>query len=139
MDDRVTGRLADIAKMLEPPEATVDLIIVDDAYIQRINRDYRGHDRPTDVISFAYGEETTPLEAAEGVAGEIYLSYETLERDARDRGVDAGNLFLRTGVHGLLHVLGYDHKTDTDASKMEGEEKRLLLDYLVADEVEKLF
>ena len=49
------------------------------------------------------------------------------------------NLFLRVGVHGLLHVLGYEHATEEDAGRMEGEEKRLLLGYLSPSEVNALF
>jgi rRNA maturation RNase YbeY len=73
------------------------------------------------------------------VAGEIYVSRETLERDATSEGVDLDHLFLRIGVHGLLHILGYDHETDEDAERMEKEERKLLGGCLTAAEVSALF
>ena len=117
----------------------VDVVIVDDAFIRELNRKYRGVDRPTDVISFSYaGDEHLPG-PADDIAGEVYVSCETLGADARSRGIAPEHLFLRLGVHGLLHVLGHDHKTRSGTSQMESEEKRLLLDYLDPSEVEQLF
>jgi probable rRNA maturation factor len=156
----VAGSLEAIAASLAPAESRVDLIVVTDDYIRSINRDYRDIDRPTDVISFSYieddatrGEVRRSDGAAPGevrrsdgaapdrddVAGEIYVSRETLERDATSEGVDLDHLFLRIGVHGLLHILGYDHETDEDAERMEKEERKLLGGCLTAAEVSALF
>jgi probable rRNA maturation factor len=113
-----------------------DLIVVDDAFIRDLNRRYRKIDRPTDVLSFSYGDEGRKNAAA---AGEIYVSHETVERDARSSDVPAENLFLRVGIHGVLHILGFDHETAADARRMEAEEKRILLEHLTETEVEELF
>ena len=142
--DRETAEaLGRIAATLGRLRSTVDVILVDDDYIQGINRNFRGLDSPTDVISFSYVEDNSDgrqvIPATENLAGEIYVSWQTLERDAKKRGLEPGNLFLRVGVHGLLHVLGYEHATEEEASRMEGEEKRLLLGYLGPSEVNALF
>jgi probable rRNA maturation factor len=118
---------------------TVEFTIVDDEYITEINRQYRGLDKPTDVISFSYTDDAAPASPSDDVVGEVYVSYETLLNDAHEKGVTPEHLFLRIGVHGLLHVLGYDHGSNEAACRMEAEEKRLLLDHLNLAEVEELF
>lgn len=132
-------RLCEIAVTLGRSQHTVELIVVNDAFMRKINRRYRGSDRPTDVISFSYLDETDSGFVGDNLVGEIYVSYETLEKEAKAQGVEPENLFLQIGVHGLLHVLGYDHKTDRDTSAMVDREKRLLRDHLTATEVEELY
>ncbi|UCG52523.1 MAG: rRNA maturation RNase YbeY [Candidatus Latescibacterota bacterium] len=139
IDRRATVMLRETAAALGREEDTVEIVIVDDDYIRQINREYRGLDNATDVISFSYLDGGVSPAPADDVAGEIYVSHETLERDAIAQGVPAEYLFLRLVVHGLLHLLGYDHRTDADARRMETEEKRLLLDHLNPAEVEELF
>ena len=137
IDNRVAGNLARIAEALGRAEETLSVIVVDDEYIQKLNRDYRGNDRPTDVLSFSYIDDAEASD--DDVIGEVYVSHETLERDAGARGIDPGNLFMRTGTHGMLHVLGYDHKTESESSRMEKEERKLLGDHMTPSEVEELF
>jgi probable rRNA maturation factor len=139
LDDQLAGRLRHIASTMEPSASGVDLIVVDDAYIRRINRDYRGLDRATDVISFSYLDKDEDPPEEDNLVGEIYVSYQTLEKEARDQGLNPDNLFLRIGVHGLLHVLGFEHESESDAERMEEEERRLLQDHLSSSELEKLF
>jgi probable rRNA maturation factor len=142
LDRGTVGRMRRIAAGLDPADAVVEVTIVNDAYIRDLNRDYRGKDRPTDVISFSYiddiDSERAPGEL-ERIAGEVYISFETIQTQAREQGIVPEHLFLRIGVHGFLHVLGYGHDTGPDFEKMEAEEKRLLLDYLSPAEVEELF
>ncbi len=132
-----------IASALGPADADVDVILTDDAFIRDINRKYRGVDTPTDVISFSYleggGTEAFDGAARDNLAGEIYISCETLEKEATAQGIELKDLFLRIGVHGLLHVLGYRHGTDAEADDMEGEERRLLAAHLAPETVDKLF
>lgn len=136
-DGKAVGSLVEIAAGLEPADATVGLVLVDDERIREINREFRGKDRATDVISFSYlgGDDPSP---EPGLAGEIYVSCETLEKEAKQLGVDPGRLFLRIGVHGLMHVLGYDHIEDEDARRMESREREVLNGHLEPDELEKL-
>jgi probable rRNA maturation factor len=144
LDPDVARKLQKIAAGLGRPQDAIDLIVVDDEFIQDINLRYRGQDRPTDVISFSYGEEgahppSGEAPADDDLAGEVYVSYETLEKEAKAQGIEPENLFLRIGVHGLLHILGYDHDKDAEARRMEGEERRLLLQLLSPAEVSELF
>jgi probable rRNA maturation factor len=147
--DRLTvDRLSRAARSVAPEREAVDLVVVDDGCIRELNRSYRGVDRPTDVLSFRYeGDAPGPENragkaelAGEGAtAGEVFVSHETVERNAVADGVPPEHLFLRVGVHGLLHVAGYDHETIRDARRMEAEERRILLEHLNATEVEELF
>jgi probable rRNA maturation factor len=138
LDEQLAGTLQRIAGVLEHSDLSVDLVLVDDHYIQRINRDYRGLDCPTDVISFSYLDDMGSNSAPDDVAGEIFVSFETLEREANSKGLDVKNLFLRIGVHGLLHVLGFDHGSDADAEQMEREERRLLRGEMASSQVDEL-
>jgi probable rRNA maturation factor len=121
------------------PGGRVDLVLVDDSYIRKINREFRNVDAETDVISFAYGGEEQAIPCEDDVSGEVYISYETIEKEANERGVDAGDLLLRTVLHGLLHIIGYDHRTESEAALMEAEERRILIQLLAGKEVDALF
>ena len=137
-DGEAVRSLVEIASALEPLDADVGMVLVDDERIREINREFRGKDRPTDVISFSYlGDEDPSPEP--GLAGEIYVSFETLEKDAKELGVGPAHRFLRVGVHGLLHVLGYDHVEEADAGRMESRERALLQGHLTPAELDLLF
>lgn len=140
--DRRTARwLRETAAAMEPAGAEVDLIVVDDAFIRELNRDQRGVDRPTDVLSFSYLDDLDSGAPPRGrrTAGEVYVSSETVEGRAKADGVAPERFFLRVGVHGLLHIAGYDHETRAGTREMESEERRLLLQHLTSSEVEELF
>jgi probable rRNA maturation factor len=136
----VQDKIRDLGAGLGPSRDTVNLVVVDDEYIRRLNRDYRDIDKPTDVISFSYLEGGTPrLQDNDDLAGEVYVSYQTIEKEADLLGVGPGTLFLRIGLHGLLHILGYDHVSNEDASRMEDKEKSLLKACLPPEELDRLF
>ena len=138
MDESTASILREIASDLEPRERAVDIVLIDDKSIREINRDYRGRDAATDVISFSYLEDGGPAQE-EDIVGEIYISLETVRREASELGVDWKHLFLRIGVHGLLHVVGYEHGTDDDAERMERQERKVLSRHLGSDALEALF
>jgi len=138
LDAPTRRALTAIAAGLQPEGRAVGLVVVGDEEIRAINRDFRSVDAATDVLSFSYLDEGEPLEPGDPV-GEIYVSFETLEREARELRVDVKQLFLRVGVHGLLHVLGYDHADDAGAERMEQAERTALLSFLDADDVDRLF
>jgi probable rRNA maturation factor len=94
----------------------VSLVLAGDGLLRRLNRDYRGKDRPTDVLSF-------PADGGEGGLGDILISVETAERNARRLGRSLGRELDALALHGFLHVLGYDH--ETDAGAMDRLERRL--------------
>jgi probable rRNA maturation factor len=104
----------------------VALRLTDDAAIHALNRDYRGMDKPTDVLAFAQregpGAATQP-----GVLGDLVISVPTAKRQAKRRG--AAGLFAELrflAAHGLCHLLGYDHQDDAQEAEMNARMARLL-------------
>ena len=99
-------------------DAEVSLVLADDATLRRHNRDYRNIDKPTNVLAFAAAE--TPGES-EGplLLGDVLLARETLAREAREQGKRPADHFCHLVVHGVLHLLGQDHESETEARVME--------------------
>ncbi|MFH1542656.1 MAG: rRNA maturation RNase YbeY [bacterium] len=85
----------------EKKEGEINLLFVDDKEIHRLNKQYRDKDKPTDVLSFEMNED--------GVIGDIAISKETAERQAKEYGATLDEEIKRLVVHGTLHLLGYDH------------------------------
>jgi len=94
----------------------MSLVLAGDRLLRRLNRTYRGKDRPTDVLSFPGG-------GGEAGLGDVVISVETAERNARGLGRTLGQELDVLALHGLLHVLGYDHETDDGT--MDRLERRL--------------
>ena len=94
----------------------MSLVLAGDGLLHRLNRDYRGKDRPTDVLSF-------PGEGGEAGLGDVVISVETAERNARSGGRTLAGELDVLALHGFLHVLGYDH--ETDGGTMDRLERRL--------------
>ena len=128
---RLTGLVGD-------PDSLAEIVQVDSDYSQKINKRYRDEDQATDVISFSYSDGVD-IPTDEDSIGELYISFEYVEKEAKLQGIDPRHLFLRVALHGLLHVTGYDHETDADADAMEQEEKRLLGQLLEPSIIETLF
>ena len=106
--------------------AELSLVLCDDATIHALNRDYRGVDRPTDVLSFAQEEGEPAGSAGVRVLGDVAISLDTAERQAREQG-HAVEIELRVLlVHGLLHLLGHDHGEPEEAAAMRAAEADLL-------------
>ena len=89
------------------PVGELSLALIGDRAMRRMNRDYRGVDSTTDVLSFSYRDEPH----AGGVLGEIYLSPTVAERQAAEAGCSLAEELARLCVHGVLHILGYEHDT----------------------------
>lgn len=113
---------------------SVSLLITDDRQIHQMNRKYRGIDSPTDVLSFALTEKAA--DAAEidfppeqdGIInlGEIVISFPRVVSQAAARGVTVEDEMILMIVHGMLHLLGYDHNCDSDARIMSRREKTVI-------------
>ena len=102
-------------------EYLVDVNVVDNKFIHQINKDYRGVDRPTDVISFAFlddKEEQTLVGQKQISLGTILISFEKAEEQSKDYGHSINREMSFLFVHGLLHLLGYDHMTKEDETVM---------------------
>ena len=93
-------------------------MLCDDAFIQQLNAQYRGLDRPTDVLSFGQedGEDEGP---GPRVLGDIVISLPTARRQAERAGWPVGNEVTLLAIHGLLHLLGHDDETDEGAREMQ--------------------
>ncbi|GKV68048.1 endoribonuclease YbeY [Sporosarcina sp. NCCP-2716] len=113
----------------------VSVTFLDDAAIRHINREYRGKDQATDVISFALEEEGEGETAIRGTAGiprhlgDLLISVETAERQAADYGHSVDREIGFLALHGFLHLLGYDHMTETDEKEMFGRQDEILAAY----------
>ena len=98
------------------------VVLAGDPLLRRLNRDFRGKDRPTDVLSF-------PADPARGSLGDVVISVETAERNARGLGRTLPQELDVLALHGLLHVLGHDHETDDGTmDRLERRLRRRLLE-----------
>lgn len=100
--------------------AEITLRIVDAEEGQLLNRDYRGKDYPTNVLTFAYGEDDGVL------SGDIVLCAPVVETEAREQGKQLLAHYAHLTVHGVLHMQGYEHETDAEAREMEALEVEIL-------------
>ena len=106
-----------------------NIIIIDNKEIHEINREYRGIDRPTDVISFALEDDNTFVALDKRILGDIYISIDK----AREQACEYGHALLRElcflTIHGILHLLGYDHMEPEDEKVMFELQERILNAY----------
>lgn len=89
----------------------LSIVLTGDAEIQELNREWRGKDKPTNVLSFPQDEDT--------LLGDIILALGTIESEARSQDKTLADHTTHLTVHGLLHLLGYDHEVDAEAEEME--------------------
>jgi probable rRNA maturation factor len=102
-----------------------------DEHVRALNRTYRGKDKPTNVLSFPAAQpidDDGPIQL-----GDIILAVETVEREADEQGVAPRDHLSHLVVHGLLHLLGFDHETVAEAEEMEGLETAILARLGIAD------
>ena len=109
----------------------VSVTIIDNETIHGINKQYRNVDRPTDVISFALldNEQNKPIPGMIIDLGEILISYEKAQEQAKQYGHSEEREFSFLFVHGLLHLLGYDHMEEDEEKIMFSKQKELLNSY----------
>src|SRR3989339_1166543 len=100
------------------------LTILDDAEIKKINKRYRGKNKPTDVISFAY--EDSEQFPGEEMLGEIYISIDTARRQSKELSHTLKYELQFLFVHGVLHLLGYTHETEKDDARMMAAANKIL-------------
>lgn len=107
-------------------ESALSLTLVGDETIRELNREHRGKDKATDVLSFPLfepGEETGG--EAERLLGDVVISVDTARRQAAEYDAPLQNEIYRLLIHGILHVLGHDHEVPDERAAMEAEERRL--------------
>ncbi len=108
------------------PEARLSVLIVNDRQIRAINRDYLQRDKPTNVISFPM-QEGAGAGIQPDLLGDVVISAETAQRDAAEAGRSVESEIYFLLLHGILHLLGYDHErgSQADAERMEAREKQI--------------
>ncbi len=111
------------------PHTEVSLVLADDEYIHHLNKQYRGKDCATDVLSFALNEGDEPVIVDgpdENLLGDIVISLETAMRQAEEFGHALERELAYLTIHGMLHLLGYDHDTAEEQREMRTEEEHVL-------------
>ena len=107
----------------------VSILLSDDSAVRELNRQWRGLDQPTNVLSFPAAK--TP--AAQGHLGDIVIAYETLQKECEDESRDFLHHLAHLSVHGFLHLIGYDHQNDAEAAEMEGIESKIMISLRMPD------
>lgn len=114
-----------------PGEVTILFTRDDEVHV--LNRDWRGKDKPTNVLSFPADEDMPLPEGVPAPLGDLALGYETCQRESEEKGIPLTDHSCHLIVHGILHLFGYDHLTDEEAEEMESLEIRLLASLGIAD------
>src|SRR5206468_4395349 len=119
------GRMREIVRAVlageDVADAEISLAFVDNPTIHTLNKRYLNHDEPTDVLSFPLSEPN-----AKRLAGELVIGVEVAQAQAQERGHDVQLELGLYVIHGLLHLCGYDDKTDEGAREMRGRERHYL-------------
>lgn len=120
--------LLDVLEKLGKDKWEVSVLFTGDAFIQKLNRDYRGKDEPTDVLSFAQvdSKEAFPAEGGRFYAGDIVISTETLAKNANYFNISMNEELKRLLVHGLLHLSGLNHENNNPDQPMLVEQEKIL-------------
>jgi probable rRNA maturation factor len=133
-ENTIQRAIAAAASFVELPadETEVAVMLTDDARIRDLNREWRGQDKATNVLSFPAaqppGESPQPL-----MLGDIAIAFETTRLEAEAEGKPFQNHLSHLAIHGFLHLLGYDHLDDEEAEEMEALERDILAKLGIAD------
>jgi probable rRNA maturation factor len=116
-------------------EAELAIMLTDDRGIRTLNRNWRGIDKATNVLSFPALQPTGPAgpDDAPRMLGDIAIAYETTRKEADEERKPFDHHLSHLAVHGFLHLIGYDHENDADAEAMESLERDILAQLGIAD------
>jgi len=120
----VRDAIAAAAATLSTADNEVSILLTDDKTIRLLNREWRGIDKPTNVLSFPAA--TTKASVRMPLFGDIVIAYETLKRECDDEDRIFLHHLAHLTVHGFLHLIGYDHQVEAQAEKMEGLESKII-------------
>ncbi|MDR1475184.1 MAG: rRNA maturation RNase YbeY [Holosporales bacterium] len=112
---------------------SVDFLLTEDDDIRRLNKIYRDNDKPTNVLSFEGVFSNESFGEIPQLLGSIALSIDTIEREAEEQKKTLNNHIAHLILHGVLHLLGYDHEKNSDADIMERTETNVLHSFGIAD------
>jgi probable rRNA maturation factor len=131
--DALLERAARAAFTASPPTRqgtyAVTILLTDDEEMQALNCTWRGKDAPTNVLSFPANDAVSEA----GLVGDVVLAYETTRKEARDQSLALADHVSHLVVHGVLHLLGFDHEQDEEAEQMEDLERTALASLGIAD------
>jgi len=132
---RAAAAVADAPDCARARGAEACVVLADDALLRSLNHAYRGKDAPTNVLSFPFREAPRDPTGATHPhhLGDIVLAAETLQREAAEQGIPPVHHLQHLVVHGLLHLLGFDHDAEVEAEAMERLETRILATLGVPD------
>ncbi len=123
-------------------QAEATLLLTTDAAVQKLNREFRGKDKPTNVLSFPHYERKDLVRLGKGreplYVGDIAVAYSFTAREAKAEGKDLLDHLTHLMIHGLLHLFGYDHDTAAKAARMEKLERELMASLGLLDPYELL-
>ena len=120
------GRAQRMLAALRLSRAELSVVLCDDPAIHALNRRHRRKDKPTDVLAFAL-REGTPMPHGGRLLGDVVISLDTARRQAREHGHSLWTEVTLLLAHGLLHLVGYDHRTDEEEARMNREAARLIV------------
>lgn len=126
--ERWIGAIPDLARRRGRTE--INILVVGEAAGRDFNRRFRGRDYATNVLSFPY--EALPDERT-SLLGDLVICAPVVAREAAEQGKRTRAHYAHLTIHGVLHLLGYDHEDDADAAEMEGAERRALASLGIAD------
>ena len=121
-----TVELCPLPRKLTGKKLEASIVLANDALIRVLNHEYRGKDMPTNVLSFAALDSDDPIPDELAALGDVILSFQTIQTEAREQGKFVEDHIVHLAVHGMLHLMGYDHREEGEASVMEALEIRIL-------------
>jgi probable rRNA maturation factor len=124
-EQTVRDAIAAAAATLSTADNEVSILLTDDKAIRLLNREWRGIDKPTNVLSFPAA--ATKASVRLPLFGDIVIAYETLKRECDDEGRIFLHHLAHLTVHGFLHLIGYDHQVEAQAEEMEGLESKIMM------------
>lgn len=122
---RVVGAAVEAGLNL-PPEAEVSVLFTDDAHMAKLNADWRGIEKSTNVLSFPAGAPSSKDPGFRPFLGDVVLALETIRGESGEQGLKFEDHLTHLVLHGFLHLLGFDHVKDDEADRMEGLEATIL-------------
>jgi len=116
----------DAARLQVKQACEVSIVLASDARVRELNRTWRRIDKPTNVLSFASEDDDGAQDNGPRMLGDVILARETVEREALASGISVSDHLSHLVVHGILHLLGYDHEIEAQAVEMEAREAVIL-------------
>ncbi|RMD52964.1 MAG: rRNA maturation RNase YbeY [Nitrospirae bacterium] len=119
---RIERKAAEVLKLLGKEDASLSILIVGDYGMRKLNKEFRGISKTTDVLSFDVSIPGIPS----NILGDVVINAAMAEREANKRGTNLYEEMEHLLIHGVLHILGYDHNEPEEAKKMENREKEIM-------------